>query len=136
MLVFPFPITDQVNRKWKKPLATALRYLQRLQNDQYSSVINTQCDHKSWTCLARQNRTAETMANENQDKLQSNICAYRCSDFWNGCFSTDRLSTVLYCRARVYSDAFQRNVTASISTDNLAHVYAAITVSQLMCQLQ
>lgn len=72
MLVFPFPITDQVNRKWKKPPATALGYLQRWQNDQYSSVINTR-DPMSRTCLARHNRTAETMANENQDKLQSNV---------------------------------------------------------------
>ena len=74
MLFFPFPVTDQVNRKWKKPPATALRYLQGWQNDRYSSVINTERDHKSRTCLARPNRTAETMANENQDKLQSHTC--------------------------------------------------------------
>jgi len=105
------------------------------QNDRYSSVTNTQCDHKSRTCLARQNWTAVTMANVNQDKLQSNTRAYRCSDLWNGSCSTHSLSGVLYCIARVYSDVFQRNVTASISTENLAHIYAAITVSQLMCQL-
>jgi hypothetical protein len=45
------------------------------QKDRYSAVINTERDHKSGTCLARPNRTAETMANENQDKLQSHIHA-------------------------------------------------------------
>jgi len=30
---------------------------------------------------------------------------------------------------------FSRNVTASISTENLAHIDAAITAGQLKCQL-
>ena len=135
MLFFPFPITEQVNRKWKKPPATVIRYLQRWQNDQYSLIINTEHDHNSTnvSSMAKQNSRDDGKWEPGQT-AQSHTCIQR-SDFSNGCCSTEGHSGASYCTARVLSWCFSRNVTASTSTENLAHTDDEITARQLMCQL-
>jgi hypothetical protein len=56
-------------------------------------------------------------------------------DFCKGCCSTDGHSGASHCIARVFFWCFSRNVTASISTENLAHIDTEITANQLMCQV-